>query len=58
MVFLANRSAALQRLYGQQHSFQILSTFLYDIYVSCQLANTVWQWAKASALLLNLGVNR
>ena len=31
---LADMSAAPQKSYGQQHSFQILSVFLYDICVS------------------------
>ena len=34
MVFLADRSATPQKLYGQQHYFQILSTFSYDIFSS------------------------
>ena len=32
-------SAAPQKSYGQQHSFQILSIFLYDICVGCWPAN-------------------
>ena len=35
----ANMSAAPQKSYGQQHSFQILSIFLYDICVGHWLAN-------------------
>ena len=31
MVCLADKSAAPQKSYSQQHYFQILSTFLYDI---------------------------
>ena len=44
---LANMLAALQKLYGWQHSFQILSIFSYDICVSCQPADIMWWWAKA-----------
>ena len=32
MVCSADKAAALKKLYGQPHFFQILSTFLYDIW--------------------------
>ena len=53
MVLLADMLASPQKLYGQQCSFQILSTFLYDIYVSHWPANTIWQQAKASDFIDN-----
>ena len=36
---LANMSATLQKSYGWQHSFRILSVFSYNIYVGHQLAD-------------------
>ena len=45
-----------QKLYGQQHSFQVLSTFLYDIYVGHWPANTIWQQAKASDFIDNMSL--
>ena len=42
----ANMSAALQKSYGQQHSFQILSIFSYDICVSHQPADLGCQLMK------------
>ena len=53
IVVLANMSATPQKLYSQQCSFQILSTFLYDIYVGHWPADTVWWQAKVSAYINN-----
>ena len=39
----ADMSAALQKLYGQQHYFQILSILSYNIFVGQPMADTVWQ---------------
>ena len=41
MVCLVDMSATPQKLYGQLRYFQILSTFLYDIWVSHWLVNTI-----------------
>ena len=46
IVVPADMLATPQKSYGHQHSFQILSTFSYDIFVGCWPADTVWQWAK------------
>ena len=43
----ADMSAALQKSYGWQHSFQILSIFLYDICVSHQPADLGCQLMKS-----------
>ena len=40
-------SAALQKSYGRPHSFQILSAFLHDFYVSHWPADVMWWQAKA-----------
>ena len=43
---LADMPAALQKLYGWQHSFQILSIFLYDICAGHWLADLgVGSWS-------------
>ena len=39
----ANMLATPQKLYGQQLYFQILSIFLYDIFVGQPMANTLLQ---------------
>ena len=47
MVFPADKLAALQKSYGQQCYFQILSTF-HMTFVGHWPANSVWWQAKAS----------
>ena len=38
----ADMSATPQKSYSRQHYFQILSVFLYDIFVGWPMADTVW----------------
>ena len=49
MILLANMLASMQKLYGQSHSFQILSIFSYDILLvdwqadmACQFINYIF----------------
>ena len=51
---LADMLAAPQKSYSQQHSFQILSVFLYDICVGHQPADLVCQLMECIRICLLL----
>ena len=51
MVLPADMSASAQKSYGQQHCFQILSIFSYDVFVgqpTGQHGIAVHQWSNLS----------